>query len=76
MAKKRLNECIHNLLFSRPGGTGAELIRQHKIVLDPDSPRWRTQLCAEEKKQWRRHKIAQWLPRRWAIKRTYGAVPR
>lgn len=54
----------------------AELIRQHRIHLDLDSPRWRKRLNAKEKKQWRRHKIAQWLPRRWAIKRTYEVVPK
>ena len=51
-----------------------ELIRQHTDTIDHSSPQWRTKLTPKEKKQWRRHKILQYLPKRFSVKRPYEVL--
>jgi len=55
-------------------GVMADLIQNHPISLDLASPRWRTDFTPKEKKQWRKHKILQYLPERFAVKRRYELV--
>ena len=51
-----------------------ELIRRHTDRIDHSSPQWRTKLTPKEKKQWRRHKILQYLPKRFSVKRPYEVL--
>ncbi|MDJ0913386.1 MAG: hypothetical protein QNI95_07455 [Desulfobacterales bacterium] len=48
-----------------------KLIQQHPISIDLASPKWRTKLSPKEKKQLRKHKLLKYLPKRYAVKRTY-----
>ncbi len=52
----------------------AELIQKHSVSIDLTSPQWRTELTTKEKKQWRKHKILQYLPERFSVKRRYDLI--
>jgi hypothetical protein len=49
----------------------AELIQKHPVSIDLTSPQWRTELTPKEKKHWRKHKIIQYLPKKYSVKRRY-----